>query len=302
MFFIVLNIILCATLRAAIPMPGRLQERVSNRKNSVDVTHSVDELVKLDVAELCKIVKTKDTLIEIFRRKVPLISDEFYNPGEISDMCFGVHVAMRNNWTDVVEKYYMHHRCKLKLADRTTMAIWGSHLAYFEYRIRSNVNENGNAEKKYQEFFDFAVKNGELQLLQSDLKNIYGSADAMNWAAYQGDLAAVKWIHTGKKMRNDKHEKIGCNEEGLAHAALGNKFECVRYLFENCHDESNIELAIRHSMCHKDILNYLIASTYHVESISTKGEGFYVVPLIKKNISFSQNLLLKIYALYVLTH
>jgi hypothetical protein len=260
--------VLFAIAVSAVPMLGRLQKHVGNRMNNVDAVQTIDELAKMDVAELGKIIKTKATLMMIFRRNIPLASKVFYPTLHYPDMCFGVHVAMQNNWTDVVEKYYRHNRCKVKLWDRTNMAIWGSHLAYFEHRMKV-INEN-----RYQEFFDFAAKNGELHMLQTDLKEIDGSLGAMNRAALNGHIAVVKWLHDEQRMRNDKNEKTGCSGLAMACAAHGDNLEIVQFLFEHCYGESDIKTAIGYARCldHIDILRYLLARTSKIESISTEGK------------------------------
>jgi hypothetical protein len=256
-----------AALAVATPMFRGIYERFSYRKNSVHAAKSIEELAQLDVSELCNIIKTKDALIEIFRRKTPLISKVFHSEYEAPDMCFGVHVAMRNNWIDLVEEYFRLDHCKFHL-DRTNMAIWGSHLAYFEHRMK------GMSGNRYQEFFDHAAKNGYLHMLQADLEGINGSPDAMDWAAFNGHIAVVKWLHDEQRMRNDKNEKTGCSESAMAHAAIGNMFEIVQYLFEHCHDDNDIKQAISNARCldHEDILGYLLARSSKIVSISTNGK------------------------------
>jgi hypothetical protein len=264
-------LVLCATSVAAAPMIRRIQERISNSKSSLDATQNIDDLIKLDVSELCKIIQTKDTLITIFRMRKPLIAKEFHSADDAPNMCFGVHVAMRNNWIDIVEKYYTQNRCKDMLADRTDMAIWGSHLAYFQHRMKGGGDET---ESRYREFFDHAAKNGELHLLQTDLKHVDGSSDAIDWAALKGNIAMVKWLHDEKKIRNGGNEKTGCSRSAMAYAAAHNHAEAVQFLFEHCHDESNIKKAIWYARCmnREGILSYLMERTSKVESISTEGK------------------------------
>jgi hypothetical protein len=295
-FIIAAGVVPVALLRihdvAAIPMFKAIRTAVSTNHHGTDEDLTVDELIKHDVAELCKIVRRKETLIKLFNSGKPLISKIFQPISRANDrsditneenepnMCFGVHVAMRNNWHDIVDKYYRHPLCRLffKGKDRITMALYGSHKSYIisnEQFFKTMFSIRTNGLSLYQKFMDHAARNGELEILQStDLKTVDGSLDAMNWAAFNGHLDVVKWLHVDRRMRNYNFEKTGCSKYAIVFAAEQDHVEVVKYLFENCREKSDLKEALSMVRCknHELTLNFLLSVLNTVDSISTEGK------------------------------
>jgi hypothetical protein len=239
----------------------------------------IEELVKLDVKELCTRIKERDTLWKIFRSGKPLKSD-FFSGSHLPSMCHGVHVAMRNGWTGLVDQYSKYNRCQFDIIDLQELAIYGSHLDYFKLILETRSRKKSfDAGDLYTEFFNYAANNGELNLLQSSLQNVYGSSSAMDWAAANGHLDVVQWLHDERRILLDGNTRSGCSREAMAFAAHHNQLPIVEYLFENCRHENNVIMAINYARCMKntEIEKFLIAKSKPLESVPTNGKPKHLI-------------------------
>jgi hypothetical protein len=252
-------------------------------RKSNELGLDIDELVKFDVKELCTRIKKRDTLWKIFRSGKPLISNIF--PGShIPNMCHGIHVAMRNGWTGIVDQYAKHNRCKFNIFDLQELAISGSHLNYFKRNLEMRAfKKKYDVGDLYRIFFDYAASNGELNLLQSSLHNVYGTPSAMNMAASNGHLNIVQWLHDEKRMVDSWDKISGCSRDAMAFAARHDQLSIVEYLFTNCFDESDIGSAISLAFCKKStkVMKYLTAKLKGFEIIPSNGKARTLIFVVK---------------------
>jgi hypothetical protein len=78
---------------------------------------------------------------------------------------------------------------------------------------------------RYNDFFDVAARNGELAVLKRMPTSISGTHMAMNWAAEQGYLPIVQWLHANRT--------VGCNTCAMDWAAGSGHIDVVKWLHLN---------------------------------------------------------------------
>ena len=163
-----------------------------------------------DAAYLCRFIQSKSALQKIYdsRRSVPY--------GNSIDAKNAVHVAMRHNWHDMIDVFDFD----LSDDDKEFFAVEGSHWEYFQYlKTLQGLKYHDN------DFFDYAARNGELELLMKLPSSVSGTTDAMDWAARQGHLNVVQWLHSNGTQ--------GCSTNAMDGATENLHFDLVKWLHFN---------------------------------------------------------------------
>lgn len=192
-----------------------------------------------DASILCKFIQSKTMLKRIIETGlcVPCDVFDYRAPSNI----FAVHATMRHMWLDLVNGFVMPVR------QREDFAIYGSHWDYFQHL----ATQRPGLICHYNDFFDCAARNGELDLLKRLPSSVTGTKSAMDWAAKRGHLDVLKWLHINRTS--------GCSLLAMSWAAEEGHFEVVKFLFENRRREGNIRDAIDSAQRrgHVRIMQYL---------------------------------------------
>jgi hypothetical protein len=241
---------------------------VSARPQPTHGTVDIASFRNREVSELCKEVKDKATLQAMIDNNIAVKSEVFETPfgddriRHTIDFCYGVHVAMRHNWPDMVNQYVKS--CGMNSITRLYFAIWGSHLNYYKYLLgdpntfNAIVQEAGSHNplptihrniiarhmhrsgpkdqtiyatvKEFNgQFFDFAAWNGELDLLQSfNSPDLPPQKFAIVFASRNGKLEVVHWLHLMFYGKNH------CSSGAFLKAAENGRLDVVKYLYGQC--------------------------------------------------------------------
>jgi uncharacterized protein YjgD (DUF1641 family) len=268
----------------------------------------INQLIHLDTFRLCKSVQKKDTLQKIMETGSNLKSEIFFCVVNSLHKCNGIHIAMRNNWVDMVDQY--SRQCMITFAQKIYLAICGTHLNYFKHLVADHEDalrtghystdyDNGDFfnsrlrkisyDRMYSHFFDYAALNGEYQVLESDLdKSVLGTHLAMLGAITHGHYDVVKWLHrTERMLLADGNRATGCIP-GSIYAATENKREKIlNYLLDDCRNqkrEIKDALSLAESLKYDGIVNILTSKM--AKSVSSRKKGriylYFVLPINKR--------------------
>lgn len=184
-----------------------------------------------DVAVLCKFIKSRDMLQRIYDSRLHVPDDSFtYKPPSPRN---AVHAAMRNFWIDMIDE----------TAD---------HWDYFQHLVTQRRPDEEELVSCTNDFFDYAARNGELKLLQRIPDSVTGTFHAMDWAAMNGHLDVVKWLHSNRSE--------GCSLFIMHYAGEHGHLDVVKWLHERLGaDAEGIDGALQgaHRNGHRDIVAYL---------------------------------------------
>ena len=179
-----------------------------------------------DASILCRYIRSKTMLRRIMDAKLPVSNDVFsnvvlYGPSQ----SFAVHVAMRHCWHDLVDGFNMP---EVRIEE---FAIRGSHWEYFQFL----VGQRPSLSSQYDRFFDNVAWNGDLALLQRLPVSITGTTKAMDWAARNGHIDIVRWLHSNRN--------VGCSGRAMTFAAQFGHVDVVKFLHMN-RSEGDVQDAI----------------------------------------------------------
>ena len=192
-----------------------------------------------DAAMLCKFIKSKSMLQRIYDSGLPVPVDIFY-PSKHPSANYAVHVAMRNCWFDMIDVW------DLSEEDQEDFALKGSHWDYFQHLATLQPDI------RYQEFtlFDFAARNGELEVLKRLPYSITGTISAMDNASEEGHLDVVMWLHINRDE--------GCSDYAMNHAARYGHLDIVKWLHYNRTEGcSHYAIDFAAELGHLDVVKWL---------------------------------------------
>ena len=168
-----------------------------------------------DASVLSRFIRSKSMLQNIYNSRLPVPADVFSTSPPHSENA--VHAAMRNCWFEMIDIWNMSEKRKVDFAIR------GSHWEYFQHLL-TLIPETEILHRK-NNFFDYAAWNGALVLLKRLPVSISGSKKAMDWAAQEGHLQVVKWLHENRSE--------GCTSDAMDGAAQEGHLDVVKWLHEN---------------------------------------------------------------------